>query len=788
MIDVATSSVLEFGKVKAILAGFALSPLGSEFATNLVPTNDVEKIELWLEQVSELKSLLQFDDPFPLAAFDDIRPILKKCIIEGTVLNSSEVLAVSRVITTARLVKEYIESRRKKYLLLCELVEPARGYLDFEKWVARVFDEKGEITDNASEALRRIRSELKRAHEDLRATLDKTLQDLAKKGLVQESVITIRDGRFVLPVKAVHRGRVKGVVHDQSSSGATLFIEPLAAIDRNNRLRELQLQEKQEIRRILSDLTNWLRQHTDEVDTDVMVMGRLDFIQAKARMSLAFEGTKPTLNRQNRIRIEGGKHPLLIRREHSPHHGVVPLDVTLGDSFRTLVITGPNAGGKTVALKTVGLLTLMAQAGMHVPATDKTELAVYDKIFADIGDQQSIERDLSSFSAHLQQLKVIIEESNEKSLVLIDELGAGTDPDEGSALGMATLEFLTTQGGCTLVTTHHGMLKAFAQRHPDMENGSMEFDHRTLQPTYRFHSGIPGSSYAFQIADRLGMNPEVTSRAASFVGEKGRKVEDLIIELNRSFQEYEQKRRRVKEQDVQLKQLVAEYEEKVASAKGEAKEIRREAYAQADEILAKANAVLENTVAEIRKHQASKEVIRKAKEKVASLREAVQRSIAQNGIDDASGLRSVTVGQEVWIPAFHTRGTVLNKPDSHKRILIQAGRAKVELPLSQLRPVEGKREVRGYGRGGISYDTQRDISTEVSVRGMTGDEACDVIEKYLDDAFVTGLGSVRIIHGKGTGTLRERVHQFLEEHPRIKSKRLGNWDEGGTGVTVVELK
>jgi DNA mismatch repair protein MutS2 len=788
MFDAGTCSVLEFDKVKNIVAGFALSPLGSALAQSLAPMCDSEYIELLLEQVSEVKILLQFDDPFPLAAFEDINPILKTCSIEGTVLDPSEILAVHRVLETVRLVKEYVSERRRKYLLLSELCEPIQAFPDFEKRVVRVFDERGEVSDNASGELHRIRRELKRGHENLRATLDKTLQALTEKGLVQEPVITIREGRFVLPVKAENRGRVKGVVHDQSSSGATLFIEPLAAIDLNNHLRELQLAERQEIRQILRELTQWLRMNVEHIRRNVAILSELDFIQAKARMSIEYGGVKPKLNRENRSRIVGGRHPLLMSREHSDHGRVVPLDLSLGETFRTLIITGPNAGGKTVALKTIGLLTLMVQAGMHVPASEKTELAVYDKVFADIGDQQSIEYDLSSFSAHLQQLKRIIDEADDRTLVLIDELGAGTDPDEGSALGMATLEVLTERGGCTLVTTHHGALKAFAQQHPEMENGSMEFDQKTLQPTYRFHSGIPGSSYAFQIADRLGMDSKVISVAASFVGEKGRRVEDLIVQLNRSFQEYEQRRRFVEEDENRLKRLLAEYEEKVASIKQEAKEIRREAYAQADEILAKANALLESTVAEIREQQAAKKAIKKAKREITGLRDRVGRGLEANRTDEEGVPENVVVGQEVWIPGFHTTGTVLSGPDVNRRVLIQAGRAKVEMPLSQLRLPEGTEGLRRYSRGGVSYDTQRDISTEVSVRGMTGDEACDAIEKYLDDAFVTGLSTVRIIHGKGTGILRERINQYLESHPKVQSKRFGNWDEGGIGVTIVELK
>lgn len=787
MIDAPTCSVLEFDKIREILAGFTLCPIGYELANRLAPIQDADQLELLQDQVSELKALRQFDDPFPLATCEDIRPILKKCRIEGMVLAPPEILKIHHILQTARSVKEYVEERRTKYLLLSEVVEPITGFPDFEKKVSKIFDDKGELSDNASEALRNIRREQKQAHDALRKTLDKALTEFQRKGAVQEAVITIREGRFVLPVKVEHRNTVEGVVHDQSASGATLFIEPLSVIERNNRLRELQLSERREIRTILTDLTKWIGQHADGIGIAAQQLGEVDFIHAKATMSLEFEGTRPILNRENRIEIVGGKHPLLMRRESSAKEKVVPLNLKLGDGFRTLVITGPNAGGKTVALKTVGLLILMAQSGMHVPAAEGTELAVFDLVFADIGDQQSIERDLSSFSAHLQQLKIVVEKSDERSLVLIDELGAGTDPDEGSALGMAALEVLTARGGCMVVTTHHGALKAFAHQHPDMENGSMEFDHRTLQPTYRFCSGIPGSSYAFQIANRLGLDSKVTSLAESYVGEKGRRVEELIAQLNRSHQLYEERRRSAEDEDRRLKHLVTEYEEKVASAKKEAKEIRREAYEQADDVLARANALLEKTVAEIRREQAAREIIRKAKKEVAEVRHEVQRGLEENLIDDDKGFERVTPGQEVWIPSLNARGTVLTEPDSNRRVLLQAGRAKVELSLSQLKPAEDKGDMPRYGGGGVSYTRERDISTEVSVLGMTGDEACDILEKYLDDAFVTGLSSVRVIHGKGTGALRERIHQFLEGCPRVKAKRLGNWDEGGAGVTVVEL-
>lgn len=353
---------------------------------------------------------------------------------------------------------------------------------------------------------------------------------------------------------------------------------------------------------------------------------------------------------------------------------------------------------------------------------------------------------------------------------------------------MAILETLADRGCCTLVTTHHGALKAFAHQHPAMENGSMEFDQKTLEPTYRFHSGIPGSSYAFQIASRLGMDSAVTSRAASFVGEKGRKVEDLITNLNQSLQEYEQKRMWVVGEEGRLKKVIAEYEEKVSSAKEKAKEIRTDAFSQAEDIVARANTLLESTVAEIREHQAEKEVIKKARQEVEEVRRQIRQGLEKNRISQGPGLDHVSAGQEVWIPAFNTRGTVLSAAEGNDRVLVQAGRTKLEIPLSQLHLQEQGNEPSRPTRGGVSYVTQRDISDEVNVRGLTADEARDAIEKYLDDAFVTGLHSVRIIHGKGTGILRQEITRFLTDQPRVKSKRLGDWDEGGIGVTVVELK
>jgi DNA mismatch repair protein MutS2 len=353
---------------------------------------------------------------------------------------------------------------------------------------------------------------------------------------------------------------------------------------------------------------------------------------------------------------------------------------------------------------------------------------------------------------------------------------------------MAVLEVLTARGGCTLVTTHHGALKAFAHQHPEMENGSMEFDHQTLKPTYRFCLGVPGSSYAFHIANRLGMDPRVTSLAASHVGDKGRKVEDLIVQLHHSLQDSEEKRHSAEERDRRLKHLVAEYEEKVLAAQKEGAKIRQAAYGQADALLAKVNALMENAVAEIRRTQADSHTVKKVRAEIADVRDEVDQHLEEFKSEEGEEMEDASVGEEVWIPAFQARGTVLSGPDSGRRVLVLAGKATVQLPLSQLRSVQPGDEAPRHAKGWVRYSTERDISTESDVRGLTGDEACQAIEKYLDDAFVAGLGLVRIIHGKGTGALRQRIGQYLENHPRVKSKRLGDWNEGGAGVTVVELK
>lgn len=787
MIDEHSCEVLEFDKVRAILAGYAASDLGRDLSRQVVPLVDVARIEESLSMVSEMKGVFEADRRFPIDGIKDVRGSLRKAEIEGAYLEPQELLDLKEALRVARAIKGFFQDTDGGYPLLERLASRMVVIRDIEQYIEKAVDPSGKVCDGASVELARIRREYGRAKERLKDKLDAVLEGFSESGVVQEPIVTIRDNRYVIPIKEEHRGRVAGVVHDRSASGATVFIEPLATVELNNRLRELQIEERREIDRVLLTLTDLVKRRLEEVCLNVETLAEFDLVYAKARMAQDFDAAEPRLNRDNRTTIVEARHPLLELRKGVESEGVVPLDIELGTGFRTLVITGPNAGGKTVALKTVGLLTLMAQAGLAIPAAEGTEIAVYRQIFADIGDEQSIEQDLSTFSSHTHQTVKFLEKADRDTLVLLDELGAGTDPELGAALGMAILEELTRRGACTITTTHLGTLKVFAQNREGIENGSMEFDSRTLQPTYRFRLGIPGSSYAFQIATQLGMPSEIIDRSSSFVDKGERKLEELITDLNRNLSIYEKKREAVERKEVELDRLLATYQERIDRLEAGEKEVKRRAYEQAEAILAGANSLVERTVADVRRSGAVREMVKGAKRALMAEKVRIGQELEKCKVEPGTELEGVRPGERVFVSSLRSEGEVLSEPDSRGRVEVRVGDAKVEAAALDLTKVEGE----GTAPKRKQYrpvNINKDVPREIDLRGLSSEEAIEVLDKYLDDAQLVGLDSVRIVHGKGTGSLRRKVGGFLENYPRVEGRRLGGWHEGGDGVTVVKLK
>lgn len=784
---------LEFDRILERLASFASSVLGEELALQVRPSYDLKIVDLSLKQTTELRDILDYDQAIPIDGIVDIRPSLKKARIMGSYLQPDELAQVSQTFAVVRRLERFFTTRQEKIPRLKKITSELVPLEKIEKEINRCVDASiGSVKDSASPALAAIRKQIERAQASARRKIEALLRDFSSHGMLQENVVTLRNGRLVLVIKEEFRRKVRGLIHDQSASGASLFVEPLETLEDNNRIRELQADEAKEIERILRALTDLLRESLDVINSNVHLLAELDLIYAKAALSKALNANQPELVEENQLHIAKGRHPLLVLRMGEKN--VVPLDVELGHKFRTLIISGPNAGGKTVALKTVGLLALMAQSGLHIPALPHSKVGGIKQVFASIGDQQSIENDLSTFSSHLTSLRGIAVNADSRSLVLIDEIGAGTDPEEGNSLAMALLERLTQLGSLSVVTTHQSALKAFAYRTEGVENGSMEFDVQTLRPTYRFRVGIPGSSYAFEIAQRMGLPASLIEAARNLVGAQKEKLEGLILELEGKIQNYAELIRQADLREREHRGFAQLYQERSDALKREEKQLKRKAVEEAEEILRQANVTVERTIREIKESQAQREVIQAAKRDLAAQYEEVKRVKveelaeavpAEEEETDVSA--TIALGDYAKWDKIGSSGTVISEPDKQGRVMLQTGTAKVRVPLTELRKISRK-EKPPTGFVNIRVERPEVYKSEVDLRGMRAEEAKEVVDRFLDEAMMAGFKEIRVIHGKGTGSLRKNIGAFLREHPRVLNTRLGNWNEGDSGVTVVELR
>ena len=788
-------SILEFDKIIEHLIHLPVSPLGQKHVQELERLTDLSLIEKKLKQVTELRDILDFDDPFPISGLKDITPEIDKIQLEGSYLSPEELTRVSQTLKVGRRISDYLKKRKENYPLLARICVSIFVFKEIEKEITRCVDlATYELFDHASAELNRIRRSIKSQEEQIRKKLESMLSTFSGKGYLQESLIAVRNGRLVLMVKDEHRRRVKGLVHDQSATGATLFVEPMESLELGNKIRTLKIEEKREVERILLKLTSLIRNNIVEVADTVNSLGKIDFIYAKARFSRELQAFQPAINSNNKLEIIKGKHPLLVLR-YGTERDVVPFDLAMGERFNSLVISGPNAGGKTVALKTIGLLSLMVSCGLHIPADPSSNVAIFKNIFARIGDQQSLENDLSTFSSHVAALKNITDNADRKNLVLIDEIGSGTDPDEGAALAIAVIEKLTSIGSLTIVSTHQGALKVFAHETDFVENGSMEFNRDTLEPTYRFRLGIPGSSYGYEIAQRLGVAEEITTRARELVGEKKTQVEALLTDLEERLLKYQNLTTELSQKESRLNSLLKLYDRKVSEIKDRESLLKKEAAKEAEQILKSANVTLERAVKQIREQQASREAIRNSKELIRQEREKIkqqskkvsERKSQPGGTKEP--LKKVEIGQEVFWQTFNSRGLVVSLPDSSGRVMLQTGEVKIKAPLNELFPVaETKKRKAGKARVNISANLKNLTSNEIDIRGCTVEEGIAVIDKFLDEALISGFDQVYVIHGKGTGSLRKGIYTFLDKHPRVKSRNFPEWSLGDTGMSVVKLK
>lgn len=798
--DQHTLKVLEFDKIKKMLSSRCLSDWGKELCVALFPYKDKEIIEKEIREVTELKEILLYEERFPLSSIRDIRESLKKAEIEGIYLEPGELLDIGEMLAVSGALLKFMKSKEEKYSNIFKLTSQLRSFDQIQAAINSAVDQSGEIRDSASGKLSDIRHQKKTVRNRLLDKLQSIIGARKVKGPRQDDIITIRDDRYVIPMEEAEFFQQRGIVHDKSKSGATLFVEPLVVVGLNNQLRELSLEEEKEIERILRDITSMIRVELEDLKITAKALQRLDFIFAKAKLSFDYDGNPPLLNQQGYINLIEARHPLLnVSGDFFPtidkgeegeaaKKTAVPLSLSMGKDYTALIITGPNTGGKTVALKTVGLLTLMALSGLHIPVAPYSEICVFKKIYADIGDEQSIEMSLSTFSSHMTQIKKAVENSDSETLILLDELGGGTDPKEGVALGEAIMDRLIKKEAKVIVTTHHGALKILAEEYPQIRNASLEFDKETLTPTYRFQVGYPGSSYAIEIAQRLGMPQDIIEFAQKLLGSKERDLGHLLESLEKDLKTVRENRKALDEQRKISEELVTLYKDKLEKLKSSEKDSKTNALKEAKRMVETTRVELERLIAQIRKTQAEKQVVKEAHHVLEEKKTSINKELEKFEEKVVKRLGIIKPGDAVWIEPLGIRGEVSEKDEHSGKIKVLVGNITYTVEESELTLIEEAEKVEAESEYiGTPY-TVPHVSPEIDLRGLLAEEAFNVVDKYLDDAFLAGLSQVSLIHGKGTGALRKKIGEFLSHHHRVEEYRLGEWNEGGSGVTVVKLK
>jgi len=782
---------LEYDKIIQKLVGYAVSPMAKERAAELRPSSAISDIAIWQQETTEATVMALKKGSPSFGGFREIRPQLKRASMAG-VLSVAELMAIGEFAYVCRKVKNYArkENKDEVYPRLDEYFDLIIPLDKLENEISRCILSETEISDDASAGLRSVRKEIKISNDRVKDHLNGIINSSAYRNMLQDFVVTIRNDRYCVPVKAEYRSSFPGMIHDQSNTGSTLFMEPLSVIQLNNKIKELQAKEKEEIEKILLMLSDLVTANAISIEGNLELLTQLDFIFAKAALSMSMDATQPQFNTKGYIDIHKGRHPLLDPKT------VVPTDIYLGKDFTTLLITGPNTGGKTVALKTLGLFTLMGQAGLHIPAFDNSELAVFDNVFADIGDEQSIEQSLSTFSAHMTNIVRIMDQVTDNSLVLFDELGAGTDPTEGAALAIAIIKALLEREIRTAVTTHYSELKVFALSTDHVENACCEFSVETLRPTYKLLIGIPGKSNAFAISKRLGLQDYILDSAKEFISQDEAKFEDVITDLEISKKSVKIEQERAEEYRREAEALKKEVERQKEKTKQQKEKILEKAREEAKQIYVKAKEEADSIIKEMNKQAKEANNKNKALEQRQKLNEKLSTMQAdflksKRVKPNHKAPENLKVGDRVYVISFDQNGEVLAAPDKNKEVMVQMGIMKMKVPVAELmlddtpKPKETQKKQQP-ARAKLSKSSF--ISAEIDCRGQLVDEAIANIDKYIDDAYLSGLKQIVIIHGKGTGALRAGVQNYLKMNSHVKSYRPGTFGEGEAGVTVVELK
>ncbi len=785
---------LEYNKILELLAAYASCEDTRKRCLSLAPITDIDKINDLQQTTADALSRLYKSSGISFAGIHNINASLKRLNIGGS-LNTAELLRLCSLLEVAKRAKAFGRAAREDEVSdsLTPLFEQIEPLSPLHEEIRRCILGEDEIADDASPALFKIRKSIHGMNDRIHTQLTALMNNTTTRSYLQDAVVTMRDGRYCLPVKAEAKTSIPGMVHDQSSSGSTLFIEPMAVVNLNNELRELYLKEQEEINAILAELSNQVAGYEMALRQDFEVLAELDFIFAKANLAKSYDGIAPTFNDHGYIRIRKGRHPLLDPKK------VVPIDVEIGDTYKQLIVTGPNTGGKTVSLKTVGLLSLMGQSGLHIPAGDRSELAVFEEIFADIGDEQSIEQSLSTFSSHMTNIIRILDKANDRSLVLFDELCAGTDPTEGAALAISILHKLNQYGSIVMATTHYSELKVYALTSSSVENACCEFDVETLSPTYRLLIGIPGKSNAFAISAKLGLSDNIIDDARDRIGQKDAEFEDLLASLESNRQTIEKEQLEINQYKAEIENLKKKLEEKHERLDQSKDKILRDANEEAYRILKEAKDLADETIRNFNKYgQGSAPMSQMEKERTKVRDKMSEKEKRLSGIKKQEAQnhpvpKNLRIGDTVKVLSMNLKGTVHTLPNAKGDLYVQMGILRSLVNIKDLIVIDedALSPSKKYGGGAgskIKMSKSASVSTEINLIGLNTDEAIARLDKYLDDAYIAHIPTVRIVHGKGTGALRTAVHNHLKRLKYVKSFQLAEFGEGDAGVTIAKFE
>lgn len=782
--------ILEYDKILNMLKERAGSNYGKELCLNLVPSANLEEVRDFLAETAEALRL-ETASSVPLGGVYDIRESLKKTRMGG-VLTENELLDIMNTMYAMRRVKRFFKETEIDSPILKSLAVNIEIFGELERALENTVDEHGQILDDASVNLSRIRRENRASKARVQERIQGVLHSAEYQKFFQDAIVTVRGDRYVVPIKQEYRSQFPGMIHDQSASGSTLFIEPMATVELNNDIKRLTLEEAEEIRRILTDLSKRIEKHSEGLLENVKILAKLDFTMAKAKLAQDMGALCPEVNDEGKTNLKNARHPLIDKNE------VVPIDIILGEDYKILLVTGPNTGGKTVSMKTLGLLSLMAASGLFLPVAADSTIAVYDNIYADIGDEQSIEQSLSTFSAHMTNIVKILENVKNNDLLLLDEIGAGTDPEEGASLATAILQELLFVGASVVATTHYSSLKTFAYSTEGVENASVEFDMETLRPTYRLLIGIPGASNAFSISEKLGLSKNIIERAREFIQADKEKFENILTSLTEEKRKYEELLKNLEERETSTAKLAERVKAKEAELYKQKGDIIRKAKEESSALVRKAKKESEEVIKALKEQfddygvKRRREVMEESRAKLKELSAKVSPGImAQKGVGEKINVKTIEKGDTVYVTSLNERGEVLSVNGSELEVAV--GGLKTWIKANKCRFLEKAKKEKStpkisHSHADIALSKTAQIEREIDLRGLMVDEAEHEVSKFLDDAALAGISKVLLIHGKGTGALRSGLHSYLKNHRGVLNFTLADITEGGAGATVVELK